>query len=206
MAAESPLGPEPTTLALGELAVGALAFGKGVMADDGTPSRCEVPVETRYCVQMSDPNPTVRELPVIRELSGPEVALGYAAMHELRGHRPPLASPETFVTWVSEHGDGYRLAGAFLPGESGAAAVIGFRTMTLLYAGRTLYVDDLSTRADHRGQGLGRALLAWAEAEARRLGCEELHLDSGMQRFPAHRLYLKFGFDISAHHFSKVLG
>lgn len=36
-------------------------------------------------------------------------------------------------------------------------------------------------------------------------GCEELHLDSGVQRFPAHRLYLKFGFDIGAHYFSKAL-
>ncbi|MGY2895805.1 GNAT family N-acetyltransferase [Deinococcus sp. UYEF24] len=141
----------------------------------------------------------------IRELSGPDTALGYAAMQELRGHRPPLSSAETFVSWVTEHTEGYRLAGAFLAGETNAAAVIGFRPMTLLYAGRTLYVDDLSTCEQARGKGLGRALLAWVEAEARRLGCDELHLDSGVQRFPAHRLYLKFGFDISAHHFGKAL-
>jgi GNAT superfamily N-acetyltransferase len=141
----------------------------------------------------------------LRELTGPDVALGYAAMQELRGHRPPLASPETFAAWVSDHTQGYRLAGAFLDGESEAAAVIGFRPMTLLYAGKTLYVDDLSTKAAYRGRGLGTALLAWAEEEARRLGCEELHLDSGVQRFAAHRLYLKFGFDISAHHFGKLV-
>ncbi|WP_407568864.1 GNAT family N-acetyltransferase [Deinococcus altitudinis] len=141
----------------------------------------------------------------LRELVGPDVARGYAAMHELRGHRPPLGSAETFVAWVSEHPEGYRLVGAFLPGQAEAAAVIGFRPMTLLYAGRVLYVDDLSTREQDRGNGLGTALLAWAEAEARRQGCEELHLDSGVQRFPAHRLYLKDGFDITAHHFGKKL-
>ena len=141
----------------------------------------------------------------IRELSGPDLALGYAAIHELRGHRPPLSSAETFTAWVSEHRGGYRLAGAFLAGETDAAAVIGFRPMTLLYAGHTLYVDDLSTREAARGQGLGTALLDWVEAEARRLGCDELHLDSGVQRFPAHRLYLKFGFDITSHHFGKAL-
>ena len=141
----------------------------------------------------------------IRELTGQDVAYGYAAMHELRGHRPPLASAETFVAWVSGHPEGYRLAGAFLDGEMDAAAVIGFRPMTLLYAGRTLYVDDLSTRAANRGRGLGSALLTWAEEEARRQGCEELHLDSGVQRFPAHRLYLKYGFDITAHHFARKL-
>lgn len=153
---------------------------------------------------MAESSFTVREL-TVRELTGPGAALGYAAMHELRGHRPPLATADTFVSWVSDHTEGYRLAGAFLPGEPEAAAVIGFRTMTLLYAGRTLYVDDLSTRAAYRGRGLGTALLTWVQAEARRLGCEELHLDSGVQRFAAHRLYLKFGFDISAHHFGRVL-
>lgn len=141
----------------------------------------------------------------LRELVGPDVAHGYAAMHELRGHRPPLASAETFVVWVSDHTEGYRLVGAFLPGQPEAAAVIGFRPMTLLYAGRVLYVDDLSTRPEARGQGLGTALLGWVEAEARRLGCEELHLDSGVHRFPAHRLYLQFGFDITSHHFGKKL-
>ena len=148
----------------------------------------------------------MNDLPfTVRELTGPGVAHGYAAMHELRGHRPPMASAETFAAWVLCHPEGYRLAGAFLEGETDAAAVIGFRTMTLLYAGRTLYVDDLSTRAADRGRGLGRALLAWAEEEARRLGCEGLHLDSGVQRFSAHRLYLKYGFNITAHHFARVL-
>ena len=142
---------------------------------------------------------------VLRELVGPDIALGHDAMHELRGHRPPLATQDSFVAWVSAHPDRYRLVGAFLEGESQAVAVAGFRLMTLLYAGRTLYLDDLSTRAAYRGRGLGRALLAWVEAEARRLGCEELHLDSGVQRFPAHRLYLNSGFDIRSHHFSKAL-
>ena len=148
----------------------------------------------------------MNDLPLsVRELTGQDVANGYAVMHELRGHRPPLATAETFVAWVPCHPEGYRLAGAFLEGQTDAAAVIGFRPMTLLYAGHTLYVDDLSTRAACRGRGLGTALLTWAEEEARRQGCEELHLDSGVQRFPAHRLYLKYGFNITAHHFARVL-
>jgi len=141
----------------------------------------------------------------LRELTGADVARGYAAMHALRGHRPPLATPDAFVRWVGTHPEGYRLVGAFVDGDADAAAVMGVRVMTLLYAGRTLYVDDLSTRPEYRGRGLARALLDWAQAEARALDCEELHLDSGVQRFPAHRLYLKFGFDIGAHHFSRGL-
>ena len=99
---------------------------------------------------------------------------------------------------------GYRLAASFDAAEE-AQAVCGFRVLTMLYSGRQLYIDDLSTLPQARGKGHARALLSWAEAEARRLGCESLHLDSGVQRFPAHRLYLGVGMDITAHHFAKGL-
>lgn len=142
----------------------------------------------------------------IRELQGQGIQLGYAAMFELRGQRPPLTSPEAFQAWVSEQASqGYRLAAAFDAESEQAQAVCGFRVLDFLYSGCQLYIDDLSTLPAARGRGHARALLAWAEAEARRLGCESLHLDSGVQRFPAHRLYLKAGMDITAHHFAKEL-
>ncbi|GAA3996310.1 GNAT family N-acetyltransferase [Deinococcus rubellus] len=141
----------------------------------------------------------------IRELQGNDIRLSYAAMFELRGQRPPLASPESFQAWVSEQASqGYRLAASF-DGTGEAQAVCGFRVLNFLYSGRQLYIDDLSTVPAARGRGHARALLAWAEAEARRLGCESLHLDSGVQRFPAHRLYLGTGMDITAHHFARSL-
>ena len=44
-------------------------------------------------------------------------------------------------------------------------------------------------------------------AEARRSGCEGLHLDSGVgaDRAPAHRLYVRHELRISAHHFERDL-
>ena len=47
------------------------------------------------------------------------------------------------------------------------------------------------------------ALLDWLIEEARRLGCGQLHLDSGVgpDREDAHRLYLNKRLRISAHHF-----
>jgi GNAT superfamily N-acetyltransferase len=152
---------------------------------------------------MSDPAP--RPTPDIRELHGPQLQLAYAAMSELRGHRPPLASPDRWQAHVTGHPDGYRVLGAFVPGEAQARAVLGFRVMETLAWGRMLYVDDLSTRSSARRQGHAQALLQAAEAIARELGCEQLELDSGVQRFPAHRLYLRAGFDISSHHFSRTL-
>jgi hypothetical protein len=45
--------------------------------------------------------------------------------------------------------------------------------------------------------------LIWLQQEAERLGCHQLHLDSGVgaDRAPAHRLYLNTGYRISSHHF-----
>ena len=71
--------------------------------------------------------------------------------------------------------------------------------------GRHLYVDDLSTVPAARGQGHARGLLDWLHVEAARLGCREVHLDSGVgaDRTAAHRLYFSAGYRISSHHFAR---
>jgi GNAT superfamily N-acetyltransferase len=69
-------------------------------------------------------------------------------------------------------------------------------------------VDDLSTIKSKRGQGFAGQLLAWIHDEAVRLGCcGQIHLDSGVgsDRRPAHRLYLNQGYEISAHHFVRLV-
>jgi len=102
---------------------------------------------------------------------------------------------------------GYRVAGAFGDGSATAAASVGFRVTENLAWGRFVYVDDLSTLPGHRGRGLARALLAYVDAEASRLGCDQLHLDSGTapERASAHRQYFTNGMRISSHHFSRSL-
>lgn len=82
----------------------------------------------------------------------------------------------------------------------------GFRIGEWLAWGRTLYVDDLVTDERERSRGVGRAMMAWLATRARAAGCAELHLDSGVQRFDAHRFYLVQGMHISAHHFAMELG
>src|SRR6266540_6583173 len=65
-----------------------------------------------------------------------------------------------------------------------------------------------STHPDGRRRGYGRALLEWCAEEARRLGCAQLHLDSGVEanRLDAHRLYLNTGMRITSFHFMKPIG
>jgi GNAT superfamily N-acetyltransferase len=142
----------------------------------------------------------------VRELAAGETHLAHDAMRALRG---AYGSERAFV----EHVDGvlrpggYRLVGAFVPERAQAVAVAGFRVGDSLAWGHYLYVDDLSTAADARRRGHARALLDWLAQEGRRLGCEQLHLDSatGSERFDAHRLYHGHGLSIHAHHFARGL-
>ena len=141
---------------------------------------------------------------MIREVPAGETATVFAAMRELRTH---LDDPAAFARHVDEvqRPQGYRLVAAFADGDEQAAAVAGFRAGTSLSWRRYVYVDDLSTRAAHRRGGHARALLDWVVEEARRQGCEQVHLDSGvgLDRADAHRLYLNSGFVIASHHFAR---
>ena len=84
-----------------------------------------------------------------------------------------------------------------------APAVVGYRYMTLLYSGKTLYIDDLSTLPSARGKGYATALLDFVIDQARQAGCQCVSLDSGQNpaRYDAHRLYLNKRFNIASHHF-----
>jgi GNAT superfamily N-acetyltransferase len=71
--------------------------------------------------------------------------------------------------------------------------------------GRVCYVDDLITDSESRSRGFAGALFDWVIARAREAGCDQFHLDSGVQRFDAHRFYLAHRMAISCHHFSMPL-
>ena len=137
-----------------------------------------------------------------------QAELALPALRALRPDSPHTVSPDALRAFLTTtQAEGYALVGAFEPGREEAAAVAGYRVMHLLWAGRTLYVDDLSTLPEARGRGNARALLHWLEARARDLHCAELHLDSGVgeKRHTAHRLYHRAGMNVTAHHFSLPL-
>ena len=118
--------------------------------------------------------------------------------------RPHLREDE-FVSRVrgQQREHGYRLA--VLEEDGAVRAVAGFRIAECLAWGRFLYVDDLVTARSVRFRGYGQRLFDWLLAEARREGCEQLHLDSGVQRYEAHGFYLKNRLHITSHHFTRVL-
>ncbi len=130
-----------------------------------------------------------------------DIARCFEVMHELRPH----LTLESFLAQAArQQMQGWRLA--FLESDGVVRSVTGYRLLENLAWGRFLYVDDLVTRDVDLGVGFGSRLLDWLVDEAKRQGCEQFHLDSGVQRFGAHRFYLHKGMDITSHHFAMRLG
>jgi len=121
----------------------------------------------------------------------------FPVMRELRPH---FKSADKFVQQVlRQQRGGYLLA--FLEADGEVRAVAGYRFLESLFSGKFLYVDDLVTRDRDRSRGFGGALLDWLVEQARTHACDNLELDSGVQRFDAHRFYLLKRMNISSYHF-----
>lgn len=126
--------------------------------------------------------------------------LVFHVMHELR----PKLDVHQFIARVQAgKAEGFLIAALFDGGLP--MAVTGYRKMTSLNTGATLYVDDLVTTETKRGHGYGKRLFEFLCAEGIRLGCEVLTLDSGYPRRDAHRFYLNRGMAMVSHHFAMAL-
>jgi GNAT superfamily N-acetyltransferase len=124
----------------------------------------------------------------IRELVGDrEIGEAFPLMRQLRDR----IREETFLSEVRrQQVEGYRLFGLF---DSGSlCALAGVRRSHTLSRGEHLFVDDLVTADDRRGEGHGAALLRWLGGYAREQGIPRLYLDS---RFTAKGFYEKLGFE-----------
>jgi len=124
----------------------------------------------------------------------------FPVMHQLRPHLLEAG----FVARVRRmHGEGYFLAR--LEEDGVVCAVAGYRFHEKLFSGRTLYVDDLVSATTRRSKGHGARLLAWLVVQAKARDCEVLELDSGVQRFDAHRFYFRERMKIVSYHFALTL-
>lgn len=126
---------------------------------------------------------------------------GLRALWPLVSQLRPDFDEARFVAQMQRQiGDGCR-ATALFDDTGTPRAFACWRVMEMLAVGKHVYVDDLVTDATVRSRGHGKAMLDWLKAEARRLGCERLQLDSGTQRQDAHAFYLREGLRIECFHF-----
>ena len=132
--------------------------------------------------------------------SDAEIAACFPILSQLR----PQVQENEFVQAVKRmSADGYQLA--CLYNNGGIQTIAGFRISESFAWGRYLYVDDLVTMEGARSKGHGQEMFTWLVAHARAERCQQLHLESGVQRFAAHKFYLCNGMRISSHHFQLFL-
>ncbi len=125
-----------------------------------------------------------------------EIAATFAVMHQLRTH---LVESDYVALVRKLQAQGYLLA--YVDDGERVVAAAGFKLGASLAWGDYVYIDDLVTDTRARSAGHGARLMAWVADYGRQRGCTELHLDSGVQRFAAHRFYLRERMDITCHHF-----
>ena len=142
-----------------------------------------------------------------------EILACFDVMRELR---TDLAR-DTFVERIRNlNTSGYHLAYAMIevaPATETAraepvkkvVAVAGFRLGQSLAWKRFLYVDDLITLGVERSKGYGRELMQWLKNYAAENNCDQLHLDSGVQRKDAHRFYEREGMQATSYHFAALV-
>jgi ribosomal protein S18 acetylase RimI-like enzyme len=108
---------------------------------------------------------------------------------------------ETFLPQVRrQQQQGYQLALGSI--EEQVIAIAGFQIAESLAWGKFIYIYDLAVDENLRSQGHGQQLFDWVAHYGQQQTCTQLHLDSGVQRFAAHRFYHRQGMSIVSHHFS----
>jgi GNAT superfamily N-acetyltransferase len=138
--------------------------------------------------------PTTADIRVARDET--EVRRCWKAYKELR---PNLQSEDDLVArWRTQTAEGFQMI--YIQEGDIAVAAAGYRFLNTLAWGRVLYVDDLVALTGRQKTGLGTAILRYLQAEARTLGCDAVHLDTGYHRHLAHAAYLRNGFHFSCHH------
>lgn len=137
---------------------------------------------------------------IVRAESDDDIAKCFPVLAELRPH---LQNAE-FVSTINGLAEraGFKLA-YLIDGD--VKAVAGYRVSEWLHTGKYLEIEDLVTTNAARSQGYGGLLFDWLVAEAKREGCRQLRLISGVQRTDAHRFYERKGMVHEAKYFSLSL-
>lgn len=120
--------------------------------------------------------------------------------------RPQLKENKFLSVIRSQFKRGYQLAAVVSEDKSKAlkdtvVAVAGFHFQENLAWSKYLYVEDLVTDENQRSLGAGKKLLTWLDEKAQENNCQQLHLDSGIQRKDAHRFYEREGMMFASRHY-----
>ncbi|MEZ5787532.1 MAG: GNAT family N-acetyltransferase [Xanthobacteraceae bacterium] len=105
--------------------------------------------------------------------------------------RPHLDEAEVLRRVQRQSFSGYEMVGAFR-GDS-LVGVLGMRPVHTLVRGPHLHIDDLIAEETTRRRGVGRALMNFAEADARARGMAAVSLDARPSAIP---FYERLGYEL----------
>jgi GNAT superfamily N-acetyltransferase len=130
-----------------------------------------------------------------------DLLASFEVMKELR---PNLSDAAAFAAQVRRQAEqGYRLLAVWRDGR--VVALAGYRVTENLIYGPFVYIDDLVSSSSERRSGLGATLIDAVRDEARKLGCKNLILDTGLANSLAQRFYFRQGLLARGLHFGQSL-
>jgi len=83
--------------------------------------------------------------------------------------------------------------------------VTGLWYCTRHYSGRSVELDHVFIKKDHRNKGLGKKFMDWIENYIMPKGYEAIELNTYVQNYPSHKFYYNQGYNILGYHFLKEL-
>lgn len=126
---------------------------------------------------------------------------------DVLGSQRENAAPEVYLRAFRDmqaEGSNYLIVGED-NGQIVACYQIAFLSGLSLSATRRAQIESVRVASTHRGQGLGQALIADAEARARAAGCRLMQFTTSKSRSDAHRFYGRLGFTPSHIGYKKSL-
>lgn len=126
-------------------------------------------------------------------------------MHEghMRADTPPLdpatlGDPRYRVAYDEIAADpAHRLIAAERDGAVVGTIQISYLPGLSHFGARRAQFENVFVSPEHRGTGVGTAMMQWAIAQSRAAGCSIIQLTSGKVRTDAHRFYRRLGFEAS---------
>lgn len=128
--------------------------------------------------------------------SASEIKKCYSVFSQLHSH----LLEKDFIALVQEQQEnGYKLV--FLEVDDAVKSVAGFHLGNSFGWRTYLYVDDFVTDEASQSKGYGAKLFSWLVEYGKQNSCNQVHLDSRVTRYSAHKFYLNQGMIIGGYHF-----